>query len=182
MGLETGEWRRCRSLPLTPPASLRSHGSRPRPTRHTYVSVSHYGIRPFRVFLRSPITLRQPQLAGRRDVVSESGLPTPPYKRSDTTSLRHSKTSSRFTPEAFNELSDERLATTPFFARLLQFCIPADCKDCSILRWLQQRLVSEMLCDLFMREQNFMQRHTPGLLCMSWAETCPNGDREPRFL
>ncbi len=34
MGLETGEWRRCRSLSLTPPASLRSHGSRPRPTRH----------------------------------------------------------------------------------------------------------------------------------------------------
>ncbi len=35
MGLETGEWRRCRSLSFTPPASLRSHGSRPRPTRHT---------------------------------------------------------------------------------------------------------------------------------------------------
>ncbi len=34
MGLETGEWRRCRSLPFTPPASLRSHGFRPRPTRH----------------------------------------------------------------------------------------------------------------------------------------------------
>ncbi len=34
MGLETGEWCRCRSLSLTPPASLRSHGSRPRPTRH----------------------------------------------------------------------------------------------------------------------------------------------------
>ncbi len=34
MGLETGEWRRCRSLSSTPPASLRSHGSRPRPTRH----------------------------------------------------------------------------------------------------------------------------------------------------
>ncbi len=33
-GLETGEWRRCRSLSFTPPASLRSHGSRPRPTRH----------------------------------------------------------------------------------------------------------------------------------------------------
>ncbi len=29
--LETGEWRRCRSLSFTPPASLRSHGSRPRP-------------------------------------------------------------------------------------------------------------------------------------------------------
>ncbi len=29
------EWCRCRSLPITPPASLRSHGSRPRPTRHT---------------------------------------------------------------------------------------------------------------------------------------------------
>ncbi len=116
-----------------------------------YVSVSHYGIRPFRVFLRSPITLRQHQLAGRRDVVSGSGLPTLQYKRSYTTSLRHSKTSSRFTPEAFNELSDERLATMPFLARLLQFCIPADCKDCSILRWLQQcrlsRLVREMLCD-----------------------------------
>ncbi len=35
VGLETGEWRRCRSLSFTPPASLRSHGSRPRPTRHT---------------------------------------------------------------------------------------------------------------------------------------------------
>ncbi len=35
MGLETGECRRCRSLSLTPPASLRSHGSRPRPTRHS---------------------------------------------------------------------------------------------------------------------------------------------------
>ncbi len=34
VGLETGEWRRCRSLSFTPPASLRSHGSRPRPTRH----------------------------------------------------------------------------------------------------------------------------------------------------
>ncbi len=28
------EWCRCRSLPITPPASLNSHGSRPRPTRH----------------------------------------------------------------------------------------------------------------------------------------------------
>ncbi len=37
MGLETGEWCRCRSLSLTPPASLRSHGSRPRPTRHKYI-------------------------------------------------------------------------------------------------------------------------------------------------
>ncbi len=35
VGLETGEWRRCRSLSFTPPASLRSHGSRPRPTRHS---------------------------------------------------------------------------------------------------------------------------------------------------
>ncbi len=34
MGLETGERCRCHSLPITPPASLRSHGSRPRPTRH----------------------------------------------------------------------------------------------------------------------------------------------------
>ncbi len=30
VGLETGEWRRCHSLSFTPPASLRSHGSRPR--------------------------------------------------------------------------------------------------------------------------------------------------------
>ncbi len=30
---------RCRSLPITPPASLRSHGSRPRPTRHTELLV-----------------------------------------------------------------------------------------------------------------------------------------------
>ncbi len=37
VGLETGEWRRCRSLPFTPPASLRSHGFRPRPTRHMYI-------------------------------------------------------------------------------------------------------------------------------------------------
>ncbi len=36
VGLETGEWRRCRSLSFTPPASLRSHGSRPRPTRHNF--------------------------------------------------------------------------------------------------------------------------------------------------
>uniref|UniRef100_A0A671KWC5 Ess-2 splicing factor homolog n=1 Tax=Sinocyclocheilus anshuiensis TaxID=1608454 RepID=A0A671KWC5_9TELE len=28
VGLETGEWRRCRALAFTPPASLRSHGSR----------------------------------------------------------------------------------------------------------------------------------------------------------
>ncbi len=34
VGLETSEWCRCRSLSFTPPASLRSHGSRPRPTRH----------------------------------------------------------------------------------------------------------------------------------------------------
>ncbi len=38
MGLETGERCRCRSLPITPPASLRSHGSRPRPTRHNTTS------------------------------------------------------------------------------------------------------------------------------------------------
>ncbi len=37
VGHETGEWRRCRSLSFTPPASLRSHGSWPRPTRHTYI-------------------------------------------------------------------------------------------------------------------------------------------------
>ncbi len=37
VGLETGEWRRCRSLSFTPPASLRSHGSRPRPTRHSCI-------------------------------------------------------------------------------------------------------------------------------------------------
>ncbi len=30
-GLETGEWRRCRSFLLTQPASLRSHDSRPAP-------------------------------------------------------------------------------------------------------------------------------------------------------
>ncbi len=41
-------------------------------------------------------------------------LPHPQYKGSDTTSLRHSKTSSRFTPEAFNKLFDEQLATTLF--------------------------------------------------------------------
>ncbi len=45
VGLETGEWRRCRSLSFTPPASLRSHGSRPRPTRHSYhyISVENAG-------------------------------------------------------------------------------------------------------------------------------------------
>ncbi len=37
---ETGEWCRCRSLPITPPASLRSHSSRPRPTRHIIYGVS----------------------------------------------------------------------------------------------------------------------------------------------
>ncbi len=40
VGLETGEWCRCRSLSLTPPASLRSHGSRPRPTRHNWLLIS----------------------------------------------------------------------------------------------------------------------------------------------
>ncbi len=40
VGLETGEWRRCRSLSFTPPASLRSHGSRPRPTRHSIVIIN----------------------------------------------------------------------------------------------------------------------------------------------
>ncbi len=39
VGLETGEWRRCRSLSFTPPASLRSHGSRPRPTRHNLFAI-----------------------------------------------------------------------------------------------------------------------------------------------
>ncbi len=34
VGLETGKWCRCCSLSSTPPASLHSHGSRPRPTRH----------------------------------------------------------------------------------------------------------------------------------------------------
>ncbi len=40
VGLETGERCRCRSLSFTPPASLRSHGSRPRPTRHTDIVTS----------------------------------------------------------------------------------------------------------------------------------------------
>ncbi len=40
MGLETGEWCRCRSSSLTPPGSLRSHGSRPRPTRHNRLAYS----------------------------------------------------------------------------------------------------------------------------------------------
>ncbi len=35
VGLETGEWCRCSSSSLTPPASLRSHGSRPHPTHHS---------------------------------------------------------------------------------------------------------------------------------------------------
>ncbi len=34
MGREIGEWCRCRSLSLTPPASLHSHGSRAHPTLH----------------------------------------------------------------------------------------------------------------------------------------------------
>ncbi len=42
VGLETGEWRRCRSLSFTPPASLRSHGSRPRPTRHNDIYITKY--------------------------------------------------------------------------------------------------------------------------------------------
>ncbi len=33
VGLETGEWRRCRSLSFTPPASLRSHGPAPLVTK-----------------------------------------------------------------------------------------------------------------------------------------------------
>ncbi len=41
VGLETGERCRCRSLPITPPASLRSHGSRPRPTRHNSLPHVH---------------------------------------------------------------------------------------------------------------------------------------------
>ncbi len=53
--------------------------------------VSHCGIRAFRVFLRSPITLRQPQLAGRRDIVSGHGFLTTQYKGSDTTSQQNSK-------------------------------------------------------------------------------------------
>ncbi len=45
--LETGEWCRCRSLPITPPASLRSHGSRPRPTRHIPPSpLAGWGVLP----------------------------------------------------------------------------------------------------------------------------------------
>ncbi len=44
-----------------------------------YISVSHYGVRPLHIFLRSPITLRQSHLAGRRDVVSGSGLPKSPF-------------------------------------------------------------------------------------------------------
>ncbi len=47
MGLETGEWCRCRSLPITPPASLRSHGSRPRPTRHSCNSTLHLNLHFF---------------------------------------------------------------------------------------------------------------------------------------
>ncbi len=39
------EWCRCRSLPITPPASLRSHGSRPRPTRHNYINICIYSER-----------------------------------------------------------------------------------------------------------------------------------------
>ncbi len=38
--------------------------------------VSHCGDTPLLRIPRSPITLRQPQLAGRRDVVSGSGVPT----------------------------------------------------------------------------------------------------------
>ncbi len=34
VGLESSVWRRCRPISLTPPASLRSNGSRPRHTRH----------------------------------------------------------------------------------------------------------------------------------------------------
>ncbi len=46
VGLETGEWRRCRSLSLTPPASLRSHGSRPRPTRHSHFQAYTQKVEP----------------------------------------------------------------------------------------------------------------------------------------
>ncbi len=50
--LRTGERCRCRSLPITPPASHRSHGSRPRPTRHThqftFFNKLEYFIRPIK--------------------------------------------------------------------------------------------------------------------------------------
>ncbi len=39
VGLETGEWCRCRLFSFTPPVSLHSHGSLPRPTR---LNNSHY--------------------------------------------------------------------------------------------------------------------------------------------
>ncbi len=42
VGLETGEWCRCRSLSFTPPVSLRSHGSRSRPTCHKHKQTCLY--------------------------------------------------------------------------------------------------------------------------------------------
>ncbi len=57
VGLETGEWRRCRSLSFTPPASLRSHGSRPRPTRHIYIYIYFFFIYIYiYIFFQTPVS------------------------------------------------------------------------------------------------------------------------------
>ncbi len=70
MGFETGEWRRCRSLSFSPPASLRSHDSRPRPTHHKYIQSTQiqtqvkkarqrlYHLRQLRKFRVSPAILK----------------------------------------------------------------------------------------------------------------------------
>ncbi len=65
VGLETGEWCRCHSSSLTPPASLRSHGSRPRPTRHIPPSpLAGRGI-PSRLRSTPPPPPRGARLGGR---------------------------------------------------------------------------------------------------------------------
>ncbi len=54
VGLESGEWCRCRSLSFTPPASLRSHGSRPRPTHHSIITIDYLREKVMKIFCFNP--------------------------------------------------------------------------------------------------------------------------------
>ncbi len=54
VGLESGEWCRCRSLSFTPPASLRSHGSRPRPTHHSIITINYLREKVMKIFCFNP--------------------------------------------------------------------------------------------------------------------------------
>ncbi len=94
VGLETGEWRRCRSLSFTPPASLRSHGSRPRPTRHIrrfpppssrtyllrYIIIHSTGLAPFPRLSAPPHSSHTPIAPRRPGGTHETALysPLPP--------------------------------------------------------------------------------------------------------